>query len=190
MIVVLGSGRSGTSLVAGVLTLLGFDPGARLIPADETNPKGHFEDLPLWKLAYAAAPREAIEEYLERTDHPLRLIKVPQIADYLPIAFPPGARFVWAHRDIDRAVKSAYQAYGADWDDEPKLRRMYGKTRDFLRDREHLRIEFDDALRAPAATVETIARYVGVAPNQAALAFVSPEVAKIGAAPERSGRGA
>lgn len=41
---ILGSGRSGTSLAAGVLSKAGYFMGDHLNPANETNPKGQFED--------------------------------------------------------------------------------------------------------------------------------------------------
>src|SRR5207245_1776489 len=41
---ILGSGRSGTSMLAGMLRGAGYYMGAHLIPADESNPKGYFED--------------------------------------------------------------------------------------------------------------------------------------------------
>ena len=40
----LGSGRSGTSMLAGTLRLAGYYMGEHLIPADASNPKGYFED--------------------------------------------------------------------------------------------------------------------------------------------------
>lgn len=43
-VVVLGSGRSGTSLVAGALARSGFFMGEQLLDADKHNPKGYFED--------------------------------------------------------------------------------------------------------------------------------------------------
>jgi len=43
--VVVGSGRSGTSLVAGVLVDTGLHPGDRLIPPSGANPTGFHEDL-------------------------------------------------------------------------------------------------------------------------------------------------
>ena len=43
--IVLGAGRSGTSLVAGLLADAGYHPGDRLLPASEGNPTGYFEDL-------------------------------------------------------------------------------------------------------------------------------------------------
>src|SRR5262249_42923187 len=41
---ILGSGRSGTSMLAGVLSQAGYYMGEHLIPPDEANPKGYFED--------------------------------------------------------------------------------------------------------------------------------------------------
>lgn len=42
--IVVGSGRSGTSLLAGTLSSAGYYLGDDLIPATEENPKGFFED--------------------------------------------------------------------------------------------------------------------------------------------------
>jgi GT2 family glycosyltransferase len=44
-IVVAGMHRSGTSLVASVLSALGVDMGERMLAADRNNRKGYFEDL-------------------------------------------------------------------------------------------------------------------------------------------------
>ena len=41
--VVLGSGRSGTSMVAGTLSAAGYYLGPNLLPATVSNPKGYFE---------------------------------------------------------------------------------------------------------------------------------------------------
>jgi len=41
---ILGSGRSGTSLTAGLLAQAGYFMGDKLIPGDEGNPTGYFED--------------------------------------------------------------------------------------------------------------------------------------------------
>lgn len=43
-VVVLGNAKSGTSLVAGILHILGVDIGKKFVEADEYNPKGYFED--------------------------------------------------------------------------------------------------------------------------------------------------
>ncbi|MBC2716522.1 MAG: hypothetical protein HF978_14550 [Desulfobacteraceae bacterium] len=44
-ILILGAGRSGTSMVAGTLAKAGYFMGEQLIKARETNPKGFFEDI-------------------------------------------------------------------------------------------------------------------------------------------------
>jgi hypothetical protein len=41
---ILGSGRSGTSMLAGALSRASYYMGEHLVPADEANPKGYFED--------------------------------------------------------------------------------------------------------------------------------------------------
>src|SRR5436305_8301327 len=41
---VLGCGRSGTSMVAGLFRSAGYFQGAHLHPARESNPRGFFED--------------------------------------------------------------------------------------------------------------------------------------------------
>ena len=45
--VVVGCGRSGTSLAAGILAESGCDPGADLVPADSGGPTGFFESRQL-----------------------------------------------------------------------------------------------------------------------------------------------
>src|SRR5205823_9948849 len=42
--VILGAGRSGTSMVAGALHAAGYHLGDELLPASISNPKGYFED--------------------------------------------------------------------------------------------------------------------------------------------------
>ncbi|HCF96782.1 MAG TPA: hypothetical protein DEW46_17150 [Verrucomicrobia bacterium] len=44
-VIILGAGRSGTSLVAGVLAGAGYFMGDRIIPAGRQNPSGFFEDF-------------------------------------------------------------------------------------------------------------------------------------------------
>ena len=57
---ILGSGRSGTSMAAGILARAGYFMGAELWPADIGNPKGYFEDREVNKIndeLIAPAPR-------------------------------------------------------------------------------------------------------------------------------------
>lgn len=43
--IIMGCGRSGTSMLAGVLAHSGYDMGRRLLGPDPSNPLGYFEDL-------------------------------------------------------------------------------------------------------------------------------------------------
>ena len=44
-VIILGSGRSGTSMVAGTLAKCDYYMGKNLLPANQSNPKGFFEDV-------------------------------------------------------------------------------------------------------------------------------------------------
>lgn len=44
-VIILGSGRSGTSMVAGCFAKAGYFMGENLLPANNSNPKGFFEDV-------------------------------------------------------------------------------------------------------------------------------------------------
>jgi hypothetical protein len=44
-VLILGSGRSGTSMVAGTLAKAGYFMGKQLLPSNNANPKGFFEDI-------------------------------------------------------------------------------------------------------------------------------------------------
>ncbi len=44
-IIILGMHRSGTSALAGILNILGISMGKKLLPPNEANPKGFFENL-------------------------------------------------------------------------------------------------------------------------------------------------
>lgn len=50
VVVVLGPGRSGTSLLMQVLAALGLTPSGELIPAGHHNPRGHFEDAAIVRI--------------------------------------------------------------------------------------------------------------------------------------------
>lgn len=181
MIVVLGTGRSGTSLVAGVLAALGYDPGKELIPADKNNAKGYFEDRELEHLLTRQSPsKEQIREFLARIDHPRRLIKAPALADYLPIVFPADSKFLWAHRPVEHAVRSCDIAYGAGNWIGARLPTRYKAIAEYLMNRAHLRVEYDLALTAPEATVRMIAGFLGCPPTSEALSFISPELPTLG----------
>ena len=50
IVCVLGMHRSGTSALSKLITQLGFQAGDNLIPADEDNEEGYFEDIDIYRL--------------------------------------------------------------------------------------------------------------------------------------------
>lgn len=57
MIIVLGMHRSGTSALAGMLCVAGYDPPEDQMPADANNPKGYWESMGLYGLNDALLER-------------------------------------------------------------------------------------------------------------------------------------
>lgn len=94
-VVVTGAGRSGTSVVAGLLADAGLDPGRDLIPASPANPTGYFESAAVNRLN-----DELLLPHLPRS-----LVPVPHRLAWLaalpaPVATPAGA----AQRERMRAL--------------------------------------------------------------------------------------
>ena len=92
--VVVGCGRSGTSLAAGLLAASGWNPGEDLLPPDEGGPKGFFESRAINELnERLLAPYEDSFLCPEGYSRPLRdgerwLAVLP---DDVEIEAPPGA---------------------------------------------------------------------------------------------------
>lgn len=122
---VLGMHRSGTSATAGMLTLAGLDPGESLIPAQDDNPKGFYEnaaivqihdrllqeinseyfDLKRLKLGWfksqsVAHAKEKLKDVLKAQfqENSIKLIKDPRLSRVLPI---------WLDGDLPLGTASA-----------------------------------------------------------------------------------
>ncbi len=72
--IIMGSGRSGTSLAAGILSRSGYYMGEKLNPANITNPKGQFEDREVNSIneeilapIVASRPEQGIGKWLYRS---------------------------------------------------------------------------------------------------------------------------
>lgn len=127
-IFVLGMHRSGTSVLTGLLSQFGVDPGTDLLPANESNPKGYFESKrvveinngilqavgsawdsiqPIAEDAWDAPElepfrRQALEVLLDSAsgnDQGLRIIKDPRLSRTLP---------VWRQAIVDSGIDPAF----------------------------------------------------------------------------------
>ncbi len=135
LVLVMGMGRSGTSLLMQTLQAAGFDSGTDLIPADEHNPKGYIESMSIMSfnvsLLNAASgnpedqfplPDEDAIERLVGTPIPVQFpqhdyaVKDPRFTLTFPIWYPYLKQFdlrvVLARRNTESIAESVLRASG------------------------------------------------------------------------------
>jgi hypothetical protein len=131
-IIFVGTGRSGTSVTAGMLYYMGVHMGNDFVPADRNNPTGHFEDRAFTDLIRQFAKGElAVSEFKEQMkiliaerqdeayEHNCRWgWKIPVTTNVLPyideicneLRLDPDYVLCW--RSPDAVVDSIKRAYG------------------------------------------------------------------------------
>lgn len=125
MIIVLGTGRCGTSTVARLLhTELGVHMGERFRPPDPSNPRGFWEDLDFVDLnddmirgvlAFPAFIRDIAKLVQARhSEQGAWGIKDPRLANLLGCYLPllPPAEIIYCSRNTDDTVASVMRVYG------------------------------------------------------------------------------
>jgi len=199
-IAVIGSHRSGTSAVAGVLHHLGIFMGERLMGSQKGNPKGHFEDLEFWTLheqiigdwkdpkpnfePYRQAYRALVEK--REREHQVWGIKDPRLCFTFPLLaeYVTGARPILVIRDVGAIIRSLVQRRGA-LDDDMTFEKARKITLHYLDTRAKtmasfrgpaLYLEYDTLVEQPEQTVGLIARFCDVPVTQAAVDFVDPNL--------------
>ena len=117
-ILVLGTGRSGTSAVGGILYKLGVWMGDGFVGRDQTNPWGTFEDAELFyvtrQMKSGIVRPEAYKALIERRNQrPLWGWKDPGLVWTLEHAMPyfDDMRAVFVHRPRGECIISARKAY-------------------------------------------------------------------------------
>ena len=117
-ILVLGTGRSGTSAVGGILYKLGVWMGDGFVGRDNTNPWGTFEDAELFyitrQMKSGILKPEAYGPQIERRNQrPVWGWKDPGLVWTLEHALPyfEDVRAVFVHRPRGESIMSARKAY-------------------------------------------------------------------------------
>lgn len=135
LVVVMGMGRSGTSVLMQVLDAAGFDCGSDFIPGNENNPRGYYERKPVMhfniglleqasgqsRRLYPLPTEEQIEP-LTGTPVPIEFpahdsaVKDPRFSLTFPVWWPHlhnhDVRVIIARRDEDAIAESMLRAYG------------------------------------------------------------------------------
>ncbi len=155
-IIVLGVHRSGTSALAGVLTMLGADAGSKLMPARDDNPKG------FWEHADIVAAHDRLLEHLDSSWD-----------DELPLAHGWWRREgVSSYRDELRDILLRDFSRSALWIlKDPRICRLLPLWLDMLRE---LRVQpnFVISLRDPGEVARSLERRDGIPDAKAQLLWL------------------
>jgi tetratricopeptide (TPR) repeat protein len=169
-IIVTGSGRSGTSMIAGLLDRLGVFMGRQLISEDMNNRFGTYEDA--YALMFANKIKQGDEQaeiglrhyLLGRANHPGAWgAKAPVFCDVWPqieSMLPKPYSVIVVERDLREVARSFVKAYG---DDHPLLaempkRQMIGRR--IVEETGGLLLRFAEVLADPSETVERICKFL------------------------------
>jgi hypothetical protein len=188
---VLGTPRSGTSLVAGILYHLGIHMGDDLSGESEWNPKGFFEDadfhnfaLKLYGFPYSNPRRLTVAEcdtlagmIARRAGKVDWGVKEPTLAFYL-LDFLELCRdtvkLIVVEREAAKSIASWQDRSGQSLIESTAVIETFDvqvKSNVLLANRSTLTVQFDDLIDKSEATVSAIAQYVGKPVTDAASRF-------------------
>ncbi len=199
-VVVLGTPRSGTSMVAGVLHRLGVNMGHEMIPTDEHNPTGYYEDaefVRINKLILKTAggswrnppSHEAImavsqcdaqmAALVDKRDHGLWGWKDPRtcltLCHWLPLLNAPEFVVVWRH--WPPIIKSLCKRSDMQPKEAEGLCVLYEDRLNIaLADEQEIVAMYEWAIREPGPFVANLADAFGIDTTPEAIAFIDPSL--------------
>ncbi|ORE85148.1 Lipopolysaccharide biosynthesis protein [Oceanococcus atlanticus] len=156
-LIVLGVSRGGTSMVAGLLSLLGVSMGETLSAGSHEDPAFHTRDV--------AALRKLVDQ--RNAQHDLWGWKYPHTLDYLGKIHGQlrNPHFVVIYRDAMSVAQAFQRADGTDLKIALKdAQRRYDKLTRFCLDCEDplMTISYEKAINNPNALLRELARFCGV----------------------------
>lgn len=195
-IAVVGTHRTGTSTVAGVLHYLGVNMGDNMKPAHPSNPKGHFEDMDFllhddkvvgdWRYPDLSISDDDLTIYRQfinqRKQYPIWGIKDPRLCVTLIwfYEFIDDLRVIATERNLIASSKSLKSVHPMKLEEAIEIQHDYLYARaKFLNvfDGPVITINYEDIIQFPEETCKTLKEFSG-APNDIwdAVEFVSPEL--------------
>ncbi|WP_348815023.1 sulfotransferase [Halomonas sp. H10-59] len=177
-IIVIGTARGGTSMVAGVLAKLGVFMGDRA-----SHPV--YEDV---RLSEAFEKQDMAQTGLIVKEYQTRYTrwgwKRPSIIDHLDEvdALLPNARYVFIYKDIlSIAQRNSISMLAEITEGMDRALSQYRKTLRFVRQKSPraMLVSYEKASAYPEAFLSTLESFCGISPSQeehqTALAFIDPE---------------
>jgi len=172
-IMIVGVGRSGTSVVAGILRQLGFFMGFEFMPAPKANPLGCWEDKELFELNMAFYNKQInltqwfsgfvkFKEKREKLDRPWGF-KEPNLSLFIPYVIKaiPNIRFIYCKRNIDAIVRSFSKLQNWNYKRSYEVVRVRERLIEYyLRNIPHLTVQYEELIKNKNKVVETIFQYI------------------------------
>lgn len=198
-VLVVGTGRCGSSAMANILIHLGVYMGERFSPPDVHNPRGYFEDLDFKWLHQALLSSDitmdefcaSVMKYAEkRQRYPIWGFKDPRTSQMLPIYrrwLFPDARYIWCQRDprdTQWSMLRGHQLRGQRGNQPFMIFNTWMIRNMMLEqwlpacDKNALRIHFDDLMERPGWVIEHVCGFLNTAPGndkiEAAIKTIQP----------------
>ena len=195
-VVILGMHRSGTSMIAGLLTRLGVHMGDKLVGACWSNPMGHFEDQEFYELnerilraaggTWDAPPgREAILRQADTFNGEIATLvggrtprawgwKDPRTCLTAELFLPHlrNARFIVCHRQAASIAASLERRNRMETEAALELTRAYEEGMDSLFTSHpglaRIDLDYRAVLDDPGAAVGQIVEFLGLEPSPSA----------------------
>jgi len=187
LLLVMGMGRTGTSLLMQVLHAAGFDCGSDFIPDNENNPRGYFErrsvmSFNIHLLQQATGDTQSLypipdEDSIERlvgTPIPIKFpthdyaVKDPRFSFTFPIWYPYlqefDLRIILSRRNEEAIVESMARAYAIDFSKGRDIVREYVSRSGKHVERYSLRaasIWYEDWFNEPHKNVSVLEELIG-----------------------------
>ena len=173
MIIVVGTGRCGTSAIAGVLFYLGVNMGERFFAPDSGNPLGYWEDFDVtgldvsymsgdipfskWKEGYHTLMGRRTEPWGFKT--PTTAAVVDKLADIFP-----GAHYIHCNRPVNEILDSIKRMHKKKY---PKghFEKLIARIEKAKKYGKWLTIDFKE-LKDREKTVDRIIEFTGLKPTE------------------------
>lgn len=176
-VIVVGTGRCGTSAVAGVLQRLGIFMGNTFVPPNDSNVRGTYEDVEFQYLDDLFLKGNCSEDAWY--DTVIGLIesrmstvgvwgwKTPTLTDLLAFytKLLPKAHYLMVERDIEATIESCIKAYG--WNKEFAKRIVLRRSESIHhyicspKDKDAVVLNFNELITAPETVINDMLSWLG-----------------------------
>ena len=179
-VLIVGTGRCGSSLLAAMLDHLGFFMGPDLVPGNHTNPLGHFEDTRFKKLNLALARgqitpdifaaqaqkygHDSAEDDRARRGWGFKVPSTAEVLDHYLRVFE-NPRIIWIQRPQEEVIQSMIESY--DWERaqaEAKAQKRQEMCKRHVPS-SALEIEMHDLIMRPKKTIHRVCVYLDRDPS-------------------------